>query len=98
MWWNIFQTNFFKKKLAIYFYFSQFGKTLWGAFQKSFEGVRIQQHVQTFSFNPQHPMNLVLYNGFDKLVYVCFGTWSNTNLLSTFDIYNHLMLYSHIMI
>jgi hypothetical protein len=70
-------------------------------FQKSFEGVGIQQNVQTFSFNPQNSMNLVLYNGFNKLgffsLYVCFGTWSNTNLLSTFDIYNHLMLRSHIV-
>jgi len=49
MWRNLFQ----KKKnqnLVIYFYFSQFGKILWGVFQKSFEGVGIQQNVPTFSF------------------------------------------------
>ncbi len=102
MWRNLFQKHFyFFQNLAIYFYFSQFGKILWVVFQKSFEGVGIQQNVQTFSFNPQNSMNLVLYNGFNKLgffsLYVCFGTWSNTNLLSTFDIYNHLMLRSHIV-
>jgi hypothetical protein len=68
MWHNLFQKYFFNFQiLVIYFYFSQFGKILWGVFVKSFEGVGIQQNAQTFSFNPQHPMNVVLYNGFNKL-------------------------------
>jgi hypothetical protein len=62
-----FKQNFIFQNLAIYFIFSQFGKILRGVFQKSFDGVGIQQNVQTFSFNPQHPINLVLYNRFNKL-------------------------------
>jgi hypothetical protein len=50
MWRNLFQKKSKKiKNLAIYFYFSQFGKILRAVFQKSFEGVGIQQNVQTFS-------------------------------------------------